>query len=92
MSFKLCDYEFDGYYSDPNRFREAPGVYIIWCKTDDSWIILEAGDSDNIREQILNHPRADYWRKKCNGMIHYSATYLDDPKEKANLVWRILTE
>lgn len=92
MSFKMWDYEFEGYYIDPNRLQESPGVYVIWCKEDDRWIILDAGESDNVREQILNHDRADYWRKNCKGTIHYSATYIDDPRERADLEWRILTE
>ena len=85
MSFSRWDHEFDGAYTDPNRLRESAGVYVIWCKVGNDWSILDVGESDNVRERINNHNRADCWTQNCVDTIYYSAAYISDPQERSNL-------
>lgn len=90
--FDRWDYHFDGAYTDPKRLREAAGVYVIWCKADNQWIILDVGESDNVRERLNNHERFDCWEDNCSGTIYYSATYISDQQERLDLEQRIRNE
>lgn len=87
--FDRWDYLFEGAYTDPNRLRDVAGVYVIWCKSDNQWTILDVGESDDVRNRINNHERADCWEDNCSGTIYYSATYISSPQERSNLEQRI---
>lgn len=89
MSFNRWDHEFDGAYTDPNSLQSAAGVYVIWCKTDNNWTILDVGESDDVRDRINDHDRSDCWRRKCKGTIYYSATYIDNASDREELEQKI---
>lgn len=90
--FEKWGYHFDGAYTNPNNLQSAAGVYVIWCKTNDSWTILDVGESDDVKDRINNHDRADCWQDNCPGTIYYSATYISNPQERSNLEQRIRNE
>ena len=81
MSFESWGYEFDGAYSSPDHLQPTAGVYVIWCGDGDSWTVLDVGESDNVRDRVSDHDRADCWAEHCTGIIYYSATYTPDLDE-----------
>ena len=85
MGFDLCGYHFEGTYISPYELKSNPGVYVIWCKTDVRWTILDVGESDNVNDRVNNHDRTDCWARNCSGAIFFSATYLSDLQERSNL-------
>jgi len=85
MGFDRWDYHFDGGYLSPDELDSKSGVYVIWCKTDGDWFILDVGESDDVKGRINNHDRSDCWHQNCQGTIYYTATYISDPNERANL-------
>ena len=89
MGFDRWDYHFEGAYTDPNKLQTSAGVYVIWCKDGEMWTKLDVGESDNVRDRVNNHERADCWIENCSGTIYYSATYISDPEERSNLEQKI---
>ena len=81
MAFERWGYQFDGAYTSPDHLQPRPGVYVIWCRIGDDWSVLDVGESDDARERVINHERADCWRRNCVGTIYYSATYTPDLDE-----------
>ena len=57
---------------------EKPGVYVIWCNEGKTWHVIEAGESDNIKDYVFNLACDEYLPKKCKGSIYYSAAYTPD--------------
>ena len=61
--------------------QPTAGVYVIWCKDGDKWTVLDVGESDNVRDRVSDHDRADCWEQNCTGTIYYAATYTPDLNE-----------
>ena len=72
MTIKIADYIFGGPYSSSSVLYSEPGVYVIFCKTNDSYRVLDVGESENMNERVKNHDRKDSWKKNCKGAIVYS--------------------
>ena len=76
MSFNRWGYEFDQLYSSPDYLQNAPGVYVVWCEGNDDLLVLDVGQSDNVKGRLLNHERSNCWFSHClKDAVQYSATY-----------------
>lgn len=75
MPFDSWGYHFEGAFSAPRQLPSGSGVYVIWCKDGDNWKVLDVGESDDVRDRVMNHKRADCWSRNCSGIIHFAATY-----------------
>lgn len=75
MGFDRWGYHFEGCFTDPNSLESRSGVYVIWCKTGENWTVLDAGESSDVKDRVLNHDRKDCWTRNCKGTIYFSATY-----------------
>ena len=75
MPFERWGYQFEGAYTSCEYLRSRSGVYVIWCENEGNWIVLDVGESANVKERVKNHDRADCWEDKRSGTIYYSATY-----------------
>ena len=80
MSFTKHGRTFDGPYFNTSTLDAKAGVYIVWDErsTDDLSHPLDVGESEDVRERLGNHDRADCWKRKATGTIKYSATYTSD--------------
>jgi len=76
MPFERWGYQFDGAYTSPDSLESLPGVYVIWCRSQEgAWHVLDVGESEDVRDRTTNHDRLSCWRANCKGTIYYSATY-----------------
>jgi len=91
MSFKRWGYQFDGAYNFSSMLSAKAGVYIIWCKKENGWKILDVGESINVTESIENHEKKELWKQNCRGTILYSASYISNENERRKLEAKIRT-
>lgn len=75
MTFQSWGHTFDGAYLDPAQLQARGGVYVVWCKTGESWSVLDVGEAHDVRQRLSDHERAECWRRHCRGAIYYAATY-----------------
>lgn len=75
MVFEFLGYQFDGAYASPDSLEPRPGVYVIWCRCEDEWTVLDVGGSNDVKEGIKNLEREACWKEHCTCEIYYSATY-----------------
>jgi len=75
MSFERWGYQFEGAYTSSDPLKSISGVYVIWCKTGDNWVVLDVGEASDVKARVSNHERADCWKRNCSGTIYHSATY-----------------
>ena len=76
MTFERWGYKFDGPFSSPDSLQPIGGVYVILCRDEDSWTVLDVGESDNVKERVSNHERSDCWEENCADSIYYAAHYM----------------
>jgi hypothetical protein len=89
MSFQGWGYQFDGGYLNPDGLKIKAGVYVIWCRFEDCWTILDVGESDDVRWRLNTHERSACWSQNCAGTIYYTATYISDKNERVRLEKKI---
>ena len=82
MPFDRWGYHFKGLFQNAQSLSSGPGVYVIWCKENDHWTVLDVGESENVRDRVSNHDRAECWRRNCSGTIYYSAIYTFGSEEE----------
>jgi hypothetical protein len=83
MPFERWGYQFDGAYTSPDSLESLPGIYVIWCRSQEgAWHVLDVGESENVQERTSNHERRPCWLANCQGTIYYSATYTNIGKNK----------
>lgn len=76
MAFESWGYTFEGAFTAPSSLEARAGVYVIWCKTGETWKVLDVGESADVRARVLSHDRKDCWtRHGAGGILYYSATY-----------------
>ena len=75
MAFEYWGYTFEGAWADPNNLESRSGVYAIWCRSGETWTLLDVGESQDVKNRVLNHDRKDCWTRNCPGTIYYAATY-----------------
>ena len=73
--FQRWGYVFDGAYTNASSLQPHAGIYVIWCQSGTNWVVLDIGESENVRDRLLNHDRASDWRRNCQGTVRFSATY-----------------
>ena len=76
MSIKLGQYSFDGPYPSIAKIKGRSGLYVIVCKIESEYYLLDVGESSNLKKGIENQDKKECWIKKCKGQlsiyVHYS--------------------
>jgi len=75
MSFDRHGYDFEGAFTAADQLEARAGVYVVWCRSGETWTCLDVGESHNIRDRLLTHDRASEWRRHCRGTLYYAAHY-----------------
>ncbi len=85
MNIEIGNYSFEGYYSSPSNFEEDPGIYAVFCRNYEKDILIDVGESDNIRLKVENNERSSCWRRTCASALGYAVLYTPDLNEKGRM-------
>lgn len=87
MAFERWNRRFEGPFFIPDFLKQEAGVYVIWCKKENAWTILDVGEASAVKEKVSSQRRRDCWESRCEGKIFYSATYTAESQytERANI-------
>ena len=83
MAFDRHGYRFEGAFRNPGELQASPGVYVIWCRTGDSWKPIDVGEAEDVRARVLSHDRKDCWNRNCSAEIWFAAHYTAGMTEAA---------
>ena len=75
MSFDEWGYHFEGPFRDPNSFESRSGVYVIWFLCGETWTVLDVGESEDVKNCVINHSRKPCWVQHNAGILCYTVTY-----------------
>lgn len=76
MSIQICGYTFEGPYMSTADLQNQPGVYVILDKhTDDGWYVIDVGESNEIKNRVESHDRANCWQRNRKGVLGVAVKY-----------------
>jgi hypothetical protein len=85
MSFEGWGYQFEGAYTNPGEVPGQAGVYTVWCWENNKWKLLDVGQSENMRQRLINHDRVDCWEQNCGGSIYFFVVAISSEEERRAL-------
>lgn len=86
MTIIIGSLEFEGPMQDIDLLSDAPGVYGVLCQSGDEFELLELGESESVRDAVVNHPDRNDWLQ--HGLdVSFCVHYADDltDSERAEL-------
>lgn len=76
MSIKIGGYDFEGPFTDTSKLRSEQGVYsILDHRPDGKYIVVDVGESEDVRSRIENHDRSDCWNRNRQGTLTVAVLY-----------------
>jgi len=82
MAIEIGNYSFEGYFSSPAYIEEAPGLYAIFCRHYEKDLLVDTGESDNVRLRVENNEKSNCWRRNCPSALGYAVLYTPDLDEE----------
>jgi len=81
MSIQIGNYHADGPFGNANGLAERSGVYVILGRASmqSQWIVVDVGESGNVRDRVGNHDRGPQWRCQGHMELAVAAIYADEP-------------
>ena len=75
MSIKIGDYNFEGPYSSTTLLEDKAGVYAIIDARPTENILVDIGESANVKSRVENHDRSDCWKRNSAGQLQAAVMY-----------------
>lgn len=85
MSVEIGNYIFEGYYSSPTYLKDQPGLYAIFCRIYEKDVLLDIGESENVRSGVEDNERSNCWRRYCPSALGYTVLYTPNLDEKKRI-------
>ena len=81
----------DGPYpiAQAGKLKNAAGVYVIRCRSSSGNTLIDVGQSDKVRDRVMNHDRRECWGKNCKGELEVAAIYISDKQQRENIEKKI---
>ncbi len=73
MTVLIGALEFDGLHTDVSLLSNTPGIYAVLCNNDEEYELLELGQSDDVRKQVLD--QCNDWKEDGRDIaiaVHYT--------------------
>jgi len=76
MSIEISGFLFDGPYSTTDNLNNRSGVYAILCKNnDDTYRLIDVGESAQVKSRVENHDRKACWGDNCHSALSVAVHY-----------------
>lgn len=73
----IGEYHFEGPVYNKAALKNLPGVYaVLDDRGTNRFILLDIGESEEVRDRIENHNRESCWLLNRRGRICYAAHYM----------------
>jgi hypothetical protein len=70
-------YRFEGPVYSKDLLKDTPGVYtVLDDRTPNGILVLDVGESEQVKTRIGNHDREDCWLENRRARICYAALYM----------------
>ena len=73
--FSGTQYTFEGPYVNTISLEDRSGVYLIVCSSGDKDILIDIGESANVKTRVENHDRKTCWQVNCKNTLRVAVFY-----------------
>lgn len=77
MSISIGNLSFDGPFSNTSGLLARSGVYAILGSGTGNWIVVDIGESGDIKNRVENHDRKPQWQACGHATLSVAAFYCD---------------
>jgi hypothetical protein len=81
MAINIKDLKFDEPIKSMDELKDKPGIYVILCKIDKKYYILDVGESEPVKSSIKNDDRKENWKKQVQTELSYVVMYTPDKNQ-----------
>lgn len=80
MSIKIGNYHAEGPFGNTNQLQASSGVYVILGRSgaNVNWNVVDAGESQDIRQRVENHDRRPCWQRQGHAELAVAAIYANE--------------
>jgi len=77
VSFKVADYTFMGSYpvDETDQIKNWPGLYAILCRRDSRHYLVDVGESDDLKSELVKNGRKALWEENCSSTLVITVKY-----------------
>jgi hypothetical protein len=60
-------------------------VYAIHCYRDNTYYLIDIGESEMVKTRVENHDRKDCWSRNCTGTLTVSVLYISNTQQAGRM-------
>lgn len=75
MSVDIDGYAFEGPYTDINKLENRSGIYAVLDHQKNGIVVVDIGESAEVKSRIENHDRRPCWSENSNGTLEVAVLY-----------------
>jgi hypothetical protein len=74
---EIGSYNFEGPHTNTGLLRDDAGVYVILTlgQYSNTWIVIDVGESSQVKARIETHERQDCWQRNNEGTVAVGVLY-----------------
>ena len=77
MGITIGNLNFEGPYPDSAQLQSRSGVYAILGRGATNWLVVDIGESTDVKDRVTNHDRKLQWQRTGHAMLSVAALYCD---------------
>jgi hypothetical protein len=77
MSITIGNLNFDGPFTGSSQLQARSGVYAILGRGTGNWIVVDIGESGDVKDRVENHDRKLQWQGSGHATLGVAAYYCD---------------
>ena len=85
MVIRIGRYDFKGPFETSESLLAAPGVYVILDQRSATCIVLDVGESYDVKTRVEKHERRGCWKKNSRGTWEVAVLYTPNMEEAGRL-------
>ena len=75
MSLTVSDITFEGPFSSSDDLEDRSGVYLIVDQVDGETLLIDCGESAQMRTRVASHDRSECWQRNGRGRLSVAVHY-----------------
>jgi hypothetical protein len=75
LGIRLGNYTFDGPYGSIDYLEDRSGVYAILCLVEDTYSVVDIGESAQVKTRVETHDRKHCWSNNCVNGVKIAVYY-----------------
>ena len=85
MAIQIGQYRFEGPYPTTDHLRDQSGVYAILDVQTGRTVVVDIGESAQVKSRVERHDRAECWKRRRQGQLHVAVLYTPNAQQSGRM-------